>query len=162
MFAVGRIWDLAKNLAMLDRIAPDLEWPVLVAGESSFGSQSVTASNLHLLGQLPAAEVRSLMNAAGIYAMPAKYEPFGLSILEAGLSGCALVLGNISSLRELWDDAAIFVSPDNPDQLLRAISYLIDFPRARSRYGTLARLRAAQYQPCRMANGYMSVYHRLF
>ena len=35
--------------------------------------------------------------------LPARYEPFGLSILEAALSGCALVLGDLPSLRELWD-----------------------------------------------------------
>ena len=101
VFAVGRIWDKAKNLIMLDQIAPELKWPVFVAGESSFGGQCVTTSNIRLLGQLTTAEVRNVMNAASIYALPgAISQPFGLSILEAALSGCALVLGDISSLRE--------------------------------------------------------------
>ena len=34
------------------------------------------------------------------------YEPFGLSILEAAASGCALVLGDIPTLRENWSEAA--------------------------------------------------------
>jgi glycogen(starch) synthase len=161
VFAVGRIWDAAKNLIMLDRIASQLKWPVLMAGESFFGDEGVTTAHIRSLGQLPTAEVRSMMNAAGIYALPAKYEPFGLAILEAALSGCALVLGDISSLRELWNEAAVFVSPDDPDQLLRAITHFIDCPRERSRYGTLARLRAAQYQPPKMADRYMSAYRRL-
>ena len=42
------------------------------------------------------------MARASIYALPARYEPFGLSILEAALSGAALVLGDIPSLREVW------------------------------------------------------------
>ena len=46
-------------------------------------------------GQLTTAEVRNVINTASIYALPARYEPFGLSILEAALSGCALVLGDI-------------------------------------------------------------------
>ncbi len=36
----------------------------------------------------------------GDLRLPARYEPFGLSVLEAALSGCALVLGDIPSLRE--------------------------------------------------------------
>ena len=161
VFAVGRIWDKAKNLIMLDQIAPELKWPVFVAGESSFGGQCVTTSNIRLLGQLTTAEVRNVMNAASIYALPAKYEPFGLSILEAALSGCALVLGDISSLRELWNEAAVFVSPDDPDQLLRAITSFIERPRERLRYGTIARLRAAEYQLPTMANRYISAYRSL-
>ncbi|MEB3829625.1 glycosyltransferase [Phormidium sp. CCY1219] len=49
---------------------------------------------------------------AAIYAFPARYEPFGLSVLEAALSGCALVLGDIPRLREMWGDAAVFANPD--------------------------------------------------
>ena len=35
--------------------------------------------------------------------------------LEAALCGCALVLGDIPSLREVWGDAALFVAPDDHD-----------------------------------------------
>src|SRR5207244_2094865 len=48
---------------------------------------------------------------AAIFAAPARYEPFGLGILEAAASGCALVLGDIPSLRENWEGAAVFVPP---------------------------------------------------
>ena len=43
-------------------------------------------------------DIRPWFARAGIYALPAVYEPFGLSVLEAALSGCALVLGDIPSL----------------------------------------------------------------
>ena len=59
---------------------------------------------------------------AAIYALPAHYEPFGLSILEAAMSGCALVLGDIPSLREIWGDAAVFVHPDNRDAVARCLA----------------------------------------
>ena len=41
---------------------------------------------------------------------PARYEPFGLGILEAATQGCALVLGDLPSLVELWKGAARFVA----------------------------------------------------
>jgi glycogen synthase len=62
---------------------------------------------------------------ASIYALPARYEPFGLSALEAALSGCALILGDIPSLREVWLEAAPYVSPDDesaPKSFARAHS----------------------------------------
>ena len=46
-----------------------------------------------------------------IFAAPALYEPFGLTVLEAAAAGCALVLGDIASLRENWEGAAIFLPP---------------------------------------------------
>jgi hypothetical protein len=34
ILAAGRLWDAAKNLALLDTVAPDLPWPVYVAEAS--------------------------------------------------------------------------------------------------------------------------------
>jgi glycosyltransferase involved in cell wall biosynthesis len=72
-----------------------------------------------------------------------------------------LILGDIGSLRELWDGVAIFVSPDDPNQLFGAINHLIDCPEERSRYGTIARLRAAEYQPSKMADQYVCAYNSI-
>src|SRR5690606_5717633 len=33
IFAAGRIWDAAKNIAALAAVAPSLPWPVAIAGE---------------------------------------------------------------------------------------------------------------------------------
>ena len=69
---------------------------------------------MHCSGRLtPPQMARVVSRAPSIYALPARYEPFGLSVLEAALSGCALVLGDIPSLREIWDGAALFVDPDD-------------------------------------------------
>jgi glycosyltransferase involved in cell wall biosynthesis len=101
------------------------------------------------------------MARAPIFALPALYEPFGLSILEAGLSGCALVLGDIPSLRETWADAAVYVDPRNPKALTRAIRKLIDDPRRREALGARARSRALFYSHDRMGTAYLSLYRDL-
>ncbi len=75
------------------------------------------------------------LGRASIFALPARYEPFGLLPLEAALSGCALVLGDIPSLREVWGDAAWFVPPDDRDALTAAIGSLIASPRLLQRAG---------------------------
>jgi glycosyltransferase involved in cell wall biosynthesis len=98
---------------------------------------------------------------APIYALPARYEPFGLSALEAGLAACALVLGDIPSLREVWDDAALFVPPGDAEALAAALNGLIsDTPRRRA-LASRARLRALQFTPRRMATAYLQAYREV-
>ena len=98
------------------------------------------------------------MSRAAIFALPAKYEPFGLSVLEAALAGCALVLGDVPSLREHWDDVAVFVAPDDPALLRLALRSLMHDARLRHTLGMQARRRALQYSARRMARAYLRVY----
>jgi len=90
--------------------------------------------------------------------LPARYEPFGLTALEAAWSGCALVLGDIDSLREVWDGAAIFVAPDDHAALAHALRRLIADTALRERYAALARERAEAHRPAAMADAYLRAY----
>ena len=162
IFAAGRLWDHAKNISALDAVAPDLRWPVFVAGEAvGPGGSGVQQTNVRHLGRLAAADVESWLQRAAIYAFPARYEPFGLSVLEAALAGCALVLGDIPSLREIWGEAAIFVPPDDPVALTNALNYLTQDSAERTRLATRARTMAARLTPERMANDYLAAYREL-
>lgn len=161
IFTAGRLWDEAKNLAALEAAAPRLPWPVAVAGDSRHPDGGVRPSPLHLLGRLSETEVARLFARAAIYALPARYEPFGLSALEAALAGCALVLGGIPSLREVWGDAACYVPPDDPEALARALTGLAADESLRTRMAARARRRALHYSPERMARGYLALYRAM-
>lgn len=164
-FTAGRIWDQAKNIAALERVSEELEWPVVVAGEDAQREHSGDGANrsarVRFLGGLQNTDIARWMSRAPIYCMPARYEPFGLSILEAALSGCALALGDIPSLRENWDGAAVFVDPSDDKSLAVALKWLIDNPVFRERCAYWARLRALAFKPERMAASYLSVYREL-
>jgi glycogen synthase len=153
----GRLWDEAKNLGALDRAAASLPWPVLLAGDG--GGRSCRAARL--LGRLSTAELAALLGRASVFAAPARYEPFGMAALEAALSGCALVLGDIASLREVWGDAAAFVAPDDADALAHELRRLIADPRALREAGLRARARALRYDPATMSEAYHRLYARL-
>jgi glycogen synthase len=119
VLGAGRLWDEAKGLDTLDAAAQDLRWRVQVAGHA--GGRG--AQHAELLGQLDRDRLRARMGRAAIFAHPARYEPFGLAVLEAALAGCALVLGDIDSLREQWDGAARFVAPGDAAALRCAPSW---------------------------------------
>lgn len=160
VLAAGRTWDEAKNITALDRVADKLQWPVVVAGcRQSPGERRGAATRaLQFLGELAQPELARSMGRAAIYALPARYEPFGLSVLEAALSGCALVLGDIPSLRELWADAALFVSPDDHEGLEVALKTLIVDEAKLRRLAERARSRALRLEPERMLNAYLRAY----
>jgi glycogen synthase len=162
ILAAGRLWDDAKNLAALQSVAPGLPWPVHVAGPTAHpDGGSVLPLLVHCLGELSTDALARRLASAAIYALPARYEPFGLSVLEAGLSGCALVLGDIASLREVWGSAALYVPPDDHAALETALRRLIDHPAERHRLGDAARVRALEFTPARMADAYLAAYAAL-
>ncbi|HET9507507.1 MAG TPA: glycosyltransferase family 4 protein [Gaiellaceae bacterium] len=158
VFSAGRLWDEAKNVAALDRVATRLPWPVVVAGGLGSGGRP---ANVRALGHLERAETDAWLARASIFALPARYEPFGLAPLEAALAGAALVLGDIRSLHEVWDDAALYVDPDDDDALAAALTLLIEERALREELAARALARARTYTPERMASAYADAYERL-
>lgn len=163
VLSVGRLWDEAKNAAALARVAPHLRWPVKLVGEATpptglSAPPMEPGPRVELLGPCSPAKTRALLARAAVYALPARYEPFGLSVLEAALSGCALVLGDIPSLRENWDGAALFVPPDDDAALVRALAWLIGQPEARARWALEAHERAAGFSATALVERTLGAY----
>jgi glycogen(starch) synthase len=163
VLAAGRLWDDAKNIQALCASAPELSWPVYVAGDARApeGREAAGIEHVRHLGRLPPSELAAWYARAAIYALPARYEPFGLSVLEAALAGCALVLGDIPSLRENWDGAAMFVPPDDRCELACALRGLIEDAPRRERLAVAATARATQFTVARMADAYLRAYEEV-
>jgi len=162
VLTAGRLWDDGKNVAILERIAPALHWPIFAAGPiASPDGSRLTFPNLSLLGRLEDAQLGEWMRRAAIFVAPARYEPFGLTVLEAALAGCALVLGDIPSLREIWQGAALFAAPDNADEIGAALVRLIADAELREQLGQQAQRRASTFTPARMAREYIALYRQM-
>ncbi|WP_204985775.1 glycosyltransferase family 4 protein [Microvirga pakistanensis] len=161
-FTAGRLWDEGKNFAAIDRAAARLPVPVLAAGplDGPNGAR-IAAHHAAPLGRLSDDEVAGYLSARPIFVSAAKYEPFGLAVLEAAQAGCALVLSDIPTLRELWGDAALFVAPDDDAGLARAIDRLAEDEDARWAMGEAAKLRASTYSLESMSMGLLSAYRSL-
>jgi glycosyltransferase involved in cell wall biosynthesis len=158
ILAAGRMWDAAKNLVVLAEAGKGLDWPVCVAGATAAG---MPPCGIELLGELSHRELGGLMRQAAIFVSPARYEPFGLSVLEAAGAGCALVLSDIPTFRELWDGAALFVAPEDAGGLRTALCDLCRDQEQRSRLQRAAVARARRYSMQSMADAYMRLYRSL-
>jgi glycosyltransferase involved in cell wall biosynthesis len=126
VFTSGRLWDEGKNAATLDRVAALTTAPFRAAGpiEAPYGSR-IETKYLDLLGTLSEADIRTVLAERPVYVSAALYEPFGLAVLEAAQAGCALVLSDIPSFRELWEDAALFVDPNDAEAIAAAVGRLL-------------------------------------
>jgi len=159
IISAGRLWDEAKNMRALERIAPDVAWPIEVAGPTRSPDGLLWRSQgLCLLGELSAGELARRLAEASICVHPARYEPFGLAPLEAALAGCALVLSDLASLREIWGTAAFYVPPDDHDALAAALKELIADSDLLSRMSQQARAVALRHSDVAMAAAYEVAY----
>jgi glycogen synthase len=166
IFSAGRVWDPAKNIKALSEVAPGLHWPVYVAGESSIQSVASQAApggakNLHFVGALGESQMARWLAQSAVYCGVPRYEPFGLSILEAALSGCALVLSEITSLRETWGSSAFFVPLDDAAALRSALDKVASDEHLRRELAGRAQDRAKTLTPETMALSYLELYRSL-
>jgi len=159
---VGRMWDSVKNAALLDRAAAHLAVPFHAAG-ALVGphGERIALDHLHALGELDGDVLRRRLAERPVFVSAASFEPFGLAVLEAAQAGCALILSDIATFRELWDGAAVFVSGDDDRDWADAIEALIRDPARRLALGDAARTRAARYTPTATAEAMIALYRDL-
>lgn len=163
VFTSGRLWDDGKNMATLDLAASQLAVPFVAAGPVTGPSGEAKGfRHLRLAGSLGEEEMRLWLAGAPVYASAARYEPFGLGVLEAAQAGCALVLSDIPTFRELWSGACLFVDPTDSAGFASAIERLLAEPALLQRLSARAMCRSRHYSIQRMAGEMMNLYASLF
>lgn len=148
LISAGRAWDEAKGMMVLERAleilgdaAPAAH--LLGAMEGPEGER-FEARRLICEGLQSRSRVQEWMDRASLYVAPSVYEPFGLAPLEAALHGCALILSDIGSFRELWDGCAEFFPRGSAPALARLIRKLSEDPERSRALGMAAQARARE------------------
>lgn len=160
-FTAGRLWDDGKNLCALDRAAGRLRHPVLAAGPTTGpNGAAIQFERIRALGTLDFNALDHWLRRAPLFVSTARYEPFGLCVLEAAQRGCALVLSDIPSFRELWDDVAEFAPADDDEAIAAAIDRVLRDDAHAKRLAAAARKRARRYSVEAMRSATLGVYRR--
>lgn len=156
---VGRLWDEVKRAGLLDRVAGGLSVPFDAAGAATGPhGERIELHHLRALGHVDDDALARCLAVRPVFVSAASFEPFGLAVLEAAAAGCALVLSDIGSFRELWDGAAVFVAGEDERVWAKAIGDLVADRAGRERLGADARARAARYTPGAMAAAMHAIY----
>jgi len=167
--SAGRLWDEGKQMSLLVQMKSS-PFPIHLAGAVSLSGQtpdlSLMASNKppHITyeGELAEAGMREFLSRAAVYIGTSKYEPFGLTPLEAALSRCALLLNDISSFREVWGNSALYFHRDDTDSLREVLEQLYAVPKLRMEHANRALQRALErYTSDQMVEEYLDLYSAL-
>jgi glycosyltransferase involved in cell wall biosynthesis len=67
------------------------------------------------------------------FVLPSLYEGFGLPVLEAMKHGCPVITSNISSMPEAGGDAALYVDPENVDDIAEKMKQLVKDEKLRKK-----------------------------
>lgn len=162
VLTAGRLWDRAKNTAMLDAIAGSLPVPLRAAGPvAGPHGETVSTQHLRLLGTLTADALVAEYAARPIYVSAARFEPFGLAVLEAAQAGCPLVLAGIDTFRELWTGAALLVPDNDAAGFVAAIARVRSDPVLRAHLSAQASIRAGRYTIDAMTTATLALYRAL-
>jgi glycogen synthase len=171
VLAVGRLWDAGKQVNLLTQHAHEM--PVCIVGSEapSYMPRTPIRADVKLAidkvcvafkGPQTEAQLRTLYSRAAIYAATSRYEPFGMSPLEAALSRCTIVANDIPTFREIWGDAALYFDRNNAESLAETIRTLSDDRELCRAYGNLAYQRARErFTAKRMLDAYMQLYRNL-
>ena len=106
-------------------------------------------------------DVADWLHRAEVFVHPARWEGFGLALLEAMLAGLPVVASAVSSIPEIVGDGStgVLVPPDDVPRLAEAIVSLLDDPDRARRYGEAGRTRArTAFSVAAMAERTIAIY----
>ena len=171
VLAVGRLIDAGKQVFLLTQQPYSV--PVCIVGaEHTVPTPRVPIradvkvatdqTSVSIRGAQTEAQLRALYSRASIYAATARYEPLGMTALEAAFSRCAIVANDIPSFRETWGDAALYFRTNDASSLAESIRMLnADRPMRRA-YAEMAYTRARErFTTKRMIDEYLQLYRSL-
>ncbi len=158
---------MVLSLALARRDLPDLElvWAgrLSVERERSVWAAAERAGVGHalkLLGWIPDDELAALYRGAYAMLFVSRAEGFGLPVVEAMACGAPVVTSRTSSLREIAEDAALLVDPEDPRAIADAIVSLSD-GKLRSRLTRAGIARSRRYSLEEQAARMLALYRSL-
>ena len=158
-------WDVALA-ALAPLLRDDARLALVILGEGPDRDRlEQQAQSLGLDGRvrLPgrAGDVTAWLRRSELLVHPARWEGFGLVLLEAMLAGLPVVASRVSAIPEIVidEETGLLVPPDDPDVLGAAAARLLSDPALGSRLGVAGRERArSEFSVERMAAATAAVY----
>jgi glycosyltransferase involved in cell wall biosynthesis len=97
----------------------------LVFGKSQLKKAHQNDPTIQFLGYVTDSELAELYQRADVFASVSMYEGFGFPPLEAFANGCAVLVSDIPSHREIFGDSATYVDPSDTADIASQLKALI-------------------------------------
>jgi len=154
----------AFHLACRERSLPGQL--VLVGGVGRDHPLTLRARRLGLdgrvcgLGRVSQADLQALYHLSAVLLHPARYEGFGLPVLEAMRCGLPVITSNVGAMRDLGEGAARLVNPLDVGEVAAALERVLVDDSLRRRMIEAGNRRAEALTWERAVEGTLETYHK--
>ena len=165
----GRVVFLGRNDPRKGLQVLLAAWPLVRSSHPNASLVVIGAPNpgadldqsIEYRGRVSESEKRRLLGEASIMAAPnLGGESFGLVVVEAMASGCAVVASDLPAFRAVLADAAVLVPPGSAIDLGRAIAGLLSEPPAIAALEMAGRRRAQDFDWSQVLPQYRASYQK--
>jgi len=121
-----------KNLERLEQAyrASNVKVPLVIAGAGRESREEFSdGPRIIRLGEIPEADLPGLYAGARLFVFPSLYEGFGLPVLEAMASGCAVACAGNTALPEVAGSSACYFDPYSRGEIRSCLEALLNDPQ---------------------------------
>jgi glycosyltransferase involved in cell wall biosynthesis len=120
------------KLVIAGAIPDEAAWGMHPRGELEDEARSLGIENDLVIIQYPPRDrLLALFRDARLFVFPSLFEGFGLAPLEAMKYGVPVILSDRASLPEVGGDAVVYVNPEDPEDIARAIEQVLSHEELR-------------------------------
>ena len=131
IIAVGGDRKLKNNIEVANAVAKlDDSKKLMVYGHLYHPDDLPKGKNIEFKGLVPQKQLYEEMMKSELYVLNSVYEPFALSVFDALLCGCSILVTNVAGALELLNvtEHDVIYDPMDKDEIAEKIEYLLQHP----------------------------------
>jgi glycosyltransferase involved in cell wall biosynthesis len=170
LLCVGTIEERKNQLAIVKAMKQGkIDIPLILVGKSTFYSSEINKyieremiGKVKMLNNVAASDLPSIYQMASVFIYPSLIEGFGIPVLEAILSKIPVITSRGRSMEEAGGKAAIYINPEDIDEIAQAIRNCAEDSGLRTRLINEGTKHSLNFTDQSIADNIMQVYNRLF
>ncbi|HEX7583333.1 MAG TPA: glycosyltransferase family 1 protein [Prolixibacteraceae bacterium] len=170
ILSVGTVEPRKNLLGLLEGMVLSKTYiPLVVVGKvtdyqhkvQKFIEADLNRLQVFFLSRIHDDELAVLYQMADVMVYPSLFEGFGLPVAEAQASGCPVITSNTSSLPEAGGEAAIYINPEKPEEIGKALKKLLADQILRKKLIAAGIINARRFTPENFARQIKQLYNNL-
>ena len=170
ILSVGTIEPRKNLLGLMEGMILSKTYiPLVVVGKATdhqhkvkkFIEADLNRLDVFFLPRIKDGELAALYQMAEVMVYPSFFEGFGLPVAEAQASGCPVITSFTSSLPEAGGDAALYINPEKPEDIGKALVSVLNDRDLRKSLIEKGIINAQRFAPANFARQLKQLYNSL-